>query len=172
MKTTLSNLPINKWPRPLRHFVIVFLLLLTSGVSVGLIFLFSLTSFTAQGTVEHYKGSTVTPDAQIDVPEKYAKPVSEMLITTHNHLIGFSFIFFILCGLFYFNSTITGRLKNFFLIEPFVSAWLTFAAIWAVRYIDANFIFLTIAAGTLTYISYYFILIILVYELGFKKSQS
>jgi hypothetical protein len=160
---------LHTWPKPLKIFLTGFIFLLTSGVSTGLVFLFSTTSFSATGTVEHYNGSPVSPDDTISIQEKYPKPIPEMLLTTHNHFIGFSFIFFILGGLFYFNSTITGRLKHFLLIEPFVSTWLTFASIWGIRFINPNFVYISIAAAVLTYISFYLLVGILIYELTLKK---
>jgi len=171
MTNNFPHRPLSKWPEPLKVFLISFLLLLTCGVSVGLFYLFTTTSFSPTGTIEHYKGSTITADSLLDFPEKYAKPASELLLTTHNHVIGFSFIFFILCGLFYFNSTISGRLKNFLLVEPFISTWLTFASIWGLKYIDTYFVYLTFMAALLTYSSFFFLVIILLYELRYKKKH-
>jgi hypothetical protein len=159
------------WPQPLKVFLIGFLFLLTSGVSVGIIFLFKTTSYSASGTIEHYKGSPIQKEDTFSVPDKYPKPVSEMLLTTHNHFIGFSFIFFFLGGLFYFNSTIKGGLKNLLLIEPFISTWLTFASIWGIRYIDLRIVYVAVPAALLTYFSFYLLVVILLYELSLKKSQ-
>jgi hypothetical protein len=169
MTNSLIQEELFTWPRPLKRFLIGFLLLLTSGVTIGIIFLFTTTSFSTNGTIEHYNGSPVPAEDTLLIPEKYAKPSSELLLTTHNHFIGFSFIFFIVCGLFYFNSTISGRLKNFFLIEPFISTWITFASIWGLRYIDPNIVYVTFIAALLTYTSFYFLIFILMYELLKKK---
>jgi hypothetical protein len=177
IKSKVESLMINKlqqdklieWPRPIKRLLIGFLLLLTSGVTIGIIFLFTTTSFSTTGTIEQYNGSPVPIENTLLIPENYAKPFSELLLTTHNHFIGFSFIFFIVCGLFYFNSTITGRLKNFFLIEPFISTWITFASIWGLRYIDPSIVYITFIAALLTYASFYFLVFILMYELTSKK---
>ena len=158
------------WPKSLKGFLIGFLFLLTSGVTIGIIYLYHTTSLSVTGTVEHYNGSEIYSEENLILPEKYAKPITELLLTTHNHFIGFSFIFFIVCGLFYFNSMITGRLKTFLLVEPFMSTWLTFASLWGLRYIDPNIVYITCLAAFLTYISYYFLVIILFYELTLKKS--
>ncbi len=171
MTRNLPQTALTKWPKPLKGFLLAFLFVLTSGVTVGLIFIFTTTSFSPTGTIEHYKGSTITSDSLLDIPEKYAKSASELLLTTHNHLIGFSFIFFILCGLFYFNSTISGRLKKILLVEPFISTWLTFASIWGLKYIDTHFVYLTFIAALLTYSSFFLLVIILIYELSFKRKH-
>ena len=146
---------LHNWPKPLKIFLIGFLFLLTSGVSVGLVFLFITTSLSATGTIEHYNGSAVSTDDTFSIQEKYAKPVSEMLLTTHNHLIGFSFIFLILGMLFYFNTTIKGQLKNFILVEQLISTWVTIASLWGIRFIDTNLVYISVTAAVLTYISFY-----------------
>ena len=169
MTDQLLKQGLHTWPKPVKLFLVGFLFLLTSGVTIGVFFLFTTTSFTAGGTVEHYNGSSVSADDPLAIQEKYPKPLSEILLTTHNHFIGFSFIFFILGGLFYFNSTINGRLKNFLLVEPFVSTWLTFISIWGLRYINSNIVYVTIIAALLTYASFYLLVFILLYELCLKK---
>ena len=83
----------HRWPKPVKGLILGFLVLLISGVSVGLIYLFTTTSLSTTGTIEHYNGSDITSQSSLNIPEKYAKPVSELLLTTHNHFIGFSFIF-------------------------------------------------------------------------------
>jgi len=106
MTDQLLKQGLHTWPKPVKLFLVGFIFLLTNGVTIGMFFLFTTTSFTAVGTVEHYNGSSVSADDPLAIQEKYPKPLSEILLTTHNHFIGFSFIFFILGGLFYFNSTI------------------------------------------------------------------
>jgi hypothetical protein len=168
MKDYLDN-GLHRWPKSLRGLLIGFLFLLISGVTVGLIYLFQTTSLSTTGTIEHYNGSEINDESSLDIQEKYAKPVSELLLTTHNHFIGFSFIFIILGGLFYFNSTITGQLKSFLIIEPFFSTWMTFASIWGIRYFDSSFVYLTFAGAIITYFTFYLMVLILLYELSFKK---
>ena len=162
--------PLHEWPKSLKGFLFGFLLLLSSGVSIGIIYLYTTTSFTINGTIEHYNGSSFSSEEVINIPEKYAKPFSELLLTTHNHFLGFAYIFFFICGLFYFNSVIKGRLKSFLLIEPFISTWLTFASIWAIKYIDPGFAYLTFIAAIFTYGSFYLIVSLLLYEIAFKNS--
>jgi len=162
---------LHKWPKPLKIFLVAFLFLLTSGVTVGLVFLFMTTSLSVTGTIEHYNGSDVSTDDTFSIQEKYAKPVSEMLLTTHNHLIGFSFIFIILGMLFYFNTIINGQLKNFLIVEPLISAWVTFASLWGIRFIGTYFIYVSMTAAVLTYLSFYLLVGVLIYELLFKTSS-
>jgi hypothetical protein len=161
--------PLFLWPKPLKLFLLGFLFLLTSGILMGLGYLYHTTTLTPSGAVEHYRGSKDSANDLFKVKEKYPKPVSELLLTTHNHLIGFSFIFIILGGLFYFNSIVIGRLKTFLIVEPFFSTWFTFMSLWGIRYTHESFIYLTMITAILTYLSYFLIVAILFFELVLKK---
>ena len=81
-------------PEKVRYFFAAFLLVLTIGVSIGLVYVNRTTAMTADGTTEHYAGSTLGDE--LDIPDKYPKEIEGMLLTTHSHLISFSFIFFFL----------------------------------------------------------------------------
>lgn len=121
-------------------------------------------------SVEHINGSEPTQDSDFEIPEKYAKPVSELLITTHNHFFGFAFIFLALGTIFYFNSTITGIWKGLLITEPLFSTLFTFGGIWLVRYIHPGFIYLTVVSSTLIYLSFAVMVSVILYELLWKKS--
>jgi len=162
--------PLYLWPKPLKYFLLGFLFLLTSGVTSGLVYLNFTTSMTTSGAVEHYRGSPGSGEDLLDVKDKYPKPASELLLTTHNHLIGFSFIFLMLGILFYFNSIVRGRFKTFLLVEPFVSTWLTFTSLWGTRYIHEYFIYITVTTAVLTYLSFFLVVLIVVYEVTLKKN--
>ncbi|MAP84784.1 MAG: hypothetical protein CMF83_03535, partial [Candidatus Marinimicrobia bacterium] len=101
-------------PQKVKYFFSVFLVLMSIGVTIGLIYVYETTEMTAGGTEEHYAGSTLEDD--MDIPEKYPKELESMLLTTHTHLISFSFIFFFLGAIFYLNSIITGGWKTFIII--------------------------------------------------------
>jgi len=153
--------------KPLKRILTIFLITLTCGVIVGLIFLYQTTGYSDEATVNRINGSKV--ENEFDIPDYYPKPVSELLITTHNHIIGFSFIFFIIGGIFYFNSTVTGFWKSFLIIEPLISILITFGSLWGIRFIHTGFVYVTIASSTLIYTSYILMAAIIFYELNFKK---
>ena len=92
-----------------------------------------------------------------------------MLLTTHNHIISFALIFFLIGIIFYFNTIITGKIKFFLLIEPLISTIFTFSSLWGIRFIDKSFILITILSSSILYLSFYFIVLILLYELLIKK---
>lgn len=160
-----------KFDKGLKNFISTFLIVLTIGVTVGIVYLKFTTNMNASGTVERYNGSQIDPEG-FEILEKYPKPISEMLLTTHNHIISFSFIFVLLGIIFYFNSIIDGFWKEFLIIEPFISTLITFSSIWGIRYIDERFVYLTIISATLMYIAFYSMSAIALYELMFKKNDS
>ena len=153
--------------REVKGLFVFFVLSLMIGVSIGLIYVASTTSLTPDNTAEHYRGSQTNDD--FDIPEKYAKTLSGMLLTTHTHVISFSIIFFLLGILFSMTSMIQGPWKMVLLIEPFASFLLTFLSIWGLRYVSTYFSMTTIFFGILTYVSFYLISSIILYELLIYK---
>lgn len=154
-------------PQKVKYFLAAFLLVMTIGVTVGFIYVNQTTGFSGQGTSDHYAGSILEDD--MDIPEKYPKEFESMLLTTHTHLISFSFIFLLLGALFYMNSTITGGCKTFLMVEPFISVLGTFGSIWGIRYFSASFSVATMIFGVLTYLSFYIMVSICIYDLLLKK---
>ena len=83
---------------------------ITIGVGVGLYYVGYTTQYSPSGTSEHFAGSKVSDD--FDIPDKYPKPFSELLNTTHTHVISMTFIFIITGGIFFFNSIFNLRLSH------------------------------------------------------------
>ena len=163
MKTELHQL--NKI---IKRFLTTYLIVLTVGVGVGLIFLMITSDASSSGLIERWNGTE--EGDEFLVQESYPKPLSEMLITTHNHIFGFAFIFLSIGLIFYFNTTVNGFWKSFLMIEPFLSTIVTFGSIWLMRFIDSGFIYLVIISAVLMYTCYFIMLFICLYELNFKKS--
>ena len=164
------KIELYKIDKQLKRFLSTFLIVLTIGLTIGLLYLHSTTSMTTAGTVERYNGSNVD-DNEFEIIESYPKPVSEMLLTTHSHIISFAFIFGLIGIVFYFSSIVEGFWKNFLLIEPLVSVLITFSSIWGIRYIHEGFVYVTIISSSLMYISFYAIVAISFYELNFKRAD-
>ena len=143
---------------------------LTIGVGVGLYYVGYTTQYSPTGTEEHFAGSTVNDE--FDIPVKYPKPFSELLNTTHNHVISMTFIFLIIGIIFYFNSIITGAMKTILIIEPFISIIITFGGIWLVRFIHPEFSYVVILSGTLMYLSFFIMASTIFYELAIKSPPS
>ena len=140
---------------------------LTVGVGIGLYYVANTTELTPAGTAEHFSGSEI--DAEFDIPEKYPKPVLELHTTTHNHNFSLTLIFLVIGGIFYFNSSISGRMKIFLIAEPFISIITTFGGIWLIRFVHPAFVYLVIPSGILMYTCYFIMAGVLLYELGLKK---
>ncbi len=158
----------------LKKFLLTFVIVLTIGVCTGLVFVNQTTNFSPDDAVERFNGSQQNQDEQddFDVQENYPKSLHEMLMTTHNHIIGFSLIFFAIGIIFYFNSIVKGFWKSFLMIEPLISAVISFSSIWGMRFIDKNFVYITVISATLMYISYFIMAFIIIYELLFKKVKA
>ena len=157
-------------PRKLKLLCFLTVFNITVGVGVGLYYVGYTTQYSPSGTSEHFAGSQVSDD--FDIPDKYPKPFSELLNTTHTHVISMTFIFIITGGIFYFNSIITGSIKTFLIVEPFISIIVTFGGIWLVRFIHPGFSYLVILSGILMYLSFFIMASTIFYELSIKPSQS
>lgn len=162
------KLKLHSFDLPLKRFLTAYIVVLSIGVSLGLSFLNHTTKMTPAGAVEHFNGSNEN-STDLEFSETYAKSVSELLMTTHNHLIGFSFIFLTIGLIFYFNSIVVGFWKSFLMIEPLVSVFLSFGSLWGVRFINDKFIYITVVSAILMYISYFVMVTVSLYELIFKK---
>ena len=147
----------------LKYFLSLLLIVMTIGVTIGIIYVQSTTNISTEGTVHQYAGSE-TKD-EFDIPEHYPKPISDMLMTTHNHIISLAMIFGMIGLLFYFNSMITGIWKFVFMAEPLISTLITFGSIWGIRFIASEFAYITMISGILMYLAYYIMVGIMLYEL-------
>lgn len=148
--------------------IFAFLILQLSGVLFGLSHLYMSTQMTVEGTNTHYRGDPA-PESELEIQENFEKPLSELLLTTHNHLLGFSFIFAILVSLFSKTSMVGHRIKSFLMVEPFFSVLLTFLSIWGLRFISPHFAYLALLFGVLTYATYFVMVGLILFELLFKK---
>lgn len=155
-------------PRRIRQAILAFLLLQSFGVLFGLGNLYLTTQLSLTGTTVHYRGDAPPVDA-FEIQDNFEKPISELLLTTHNHLLGFSFIFALLVPIFSLSSIVSGSLKSFLMVEPFISVLMTFLSIWGLRFISSHFAFITMAFGSLTYASYFLMVGLIGYELLLKK---
>ena len=157
-------------PRKLKLLCFLTVFNITVGLGVGLYYVGYTTQYSPSGTSEHFAGSKVSDD--FDIPDKYPKPFSELLNTTHTHVISMTFIFLITGGIFFFNSLITGSIKTFLIVEPFISIIVTFGGIWLVRFIHPGFAYLVILSGILMYLSFFIMASTIFYELSIKPSSS
>jgi uncharacterized membrane protein SirB2 len=133
---------------------VAFVTLLGLGTSVGLALVALTSKARPQGVVERFNGSSPA-DLEAGVADSYAKPLFDMLLTTHNHVIPFSLIFLALGGLFYFTSKPQGSWKTFLMLEPFVATFTTFGGMWLMRYVHPAFVWVVIPSSVMLYSSLY-----------------
>ena len=164
--TSLNNISLHQLPAKLKLLLLLTVVNLTVGVGIGLYYVANTTQLSPDGTTEHFSGSEVESD--FDIPEKYPKPVSELLTTTHNHILSLTLIFLVIGGIFYFNTSISGRMKTFLIAEPFISIITTFGGIWLMRFVHSAFVYLVIPSGILMYGCYFIMAGVLLYELRLK----
>ncbi len=165
------NINLFQLDKTLKKLLVVYLITVTCGLSVGLVYLAQNTGFSAEGTVEHYNGSATDMSDELDISEKFPKPLGELLMTTHNHVLALSFLFLSISLIFYFTSIVKPFWKTFLMIEPLISVMLTFGSIWGMRFIHSDFVYLTIASAVLMYSAVFVMIFLSVYELIFGTNN-
>ena len=163
----MNNFYLKNLESDLKKFLSIFLLTMTIGITTGLAYVYYTTNMTISGTEERFNGSPTS--LKTEIPEEFPKPLENMILTTHNHIISFSLISFTIGIIFYFNSIISGKIKLFLLIEPFLATIMTFVAMWTMRYIYSSFSLVVMFSAILMYLCWYIMIFISIYELSFKK---
>ena len=152
--------------RTMRLFLTAFLIVLTVGYTIGLLFVDHTTSGTTQGLSEHFRG---TPENSDSAELKYAKSPDEMYIFLHNHILSLSLVFVAVGAIFYFHSMRPGLLKDLLIIEPFVAIITTFGGIWMMRFVSEYFNWLVLVSG-ISMVGCYIIMVTLILkELWLRK---
>lgn len=150
----------------LRLFITSFLVLITIGYTIGLLFVDHTTQGTHQGLIEEYRG---TPENRETVELQYAKSVDEMYIFLHNHILSLALVFFTVGGIFYFSSIVSPGIKKFLIVEPFVAIATTFGGIWLMRFVSEYFSWLVIVSGFSMVGCYTIMVIFILKELWLKR---
>jgi hypothetical protein len=130
--------------RQVRLFVTAFLVVITAGYSVGLLFVEHSTGVRPSGITEQVRGNETDAGA---TEVRYEKSAREMFIFIHNHVLSLALVFAALGGVFLFCSIVPGRLKTFLLVEPFVAIVTTFGGMALVRYVSPHFSWLVLVSG-------------------------
>ena len=152
-------------------FLTIFLLVLSIGVIFGLVFLFHTTAFDKNITSERLIDNKEFVEEDFGINESKAKNTGELLMTTHNHILGFAFIFFFTGGIFYFNSILSNFWKTILITEPLISTVVSFSSLWLVRFLGSDWIYLTILSAVLMYSAFFVMIVISVIDLNRKVSS-
>ena len=152
--------------RTQRLFITAFLVLLTCGYGIGLLFVGHITATTPQGITQQYLG---TPENLQATEIRYAKSLQEMYTVLHNHILSLALVLFAVGGIFYFTSIPRSIFKDTLIIEPFVAIATTFGGIWLTRYVSAYFSWLVFVSGISMVGCYLVMVIVILKELWLKK---
>ena len=98
----IDNIKLKNLDKNTKHLLSLFLITMGIGIFTGLYFVYLTTDMSPIGTIEQYRGSEVINE--VDIPDKFKKPVESMVMTTHDHINMFAIISFLLGFIFYFNS--------------------------------------------------------------------
>ncbi|MCF7808945.1 MAG: hypothetical protein K9M49_04755 [Candidatus Marinimicrobia bacterium] len=164
---SMNEITLSSIPQPFKKILIAMVITLTLGVSLGLIVVFFTTTGLPDGIKAHYQGDD--PNNVDLIPDKYPMPVKELLITTHNHILSFTFIFGFLGFLIQLSRTLSSSLRQLLGIEPFISIILTFGSMWAIRFLSGSFVWLMLLSSALMYISFFVMIAIILWELTYKR---
>lgn len=146
------NTALRDWPPQLRRLAVSFVLVAAAGVTAGLLLVAQVTGRSMAGMRNYFRGSPVSAD---DIPEYFPKPLMEMLVTTHNHLISLAVLFAFMGFLVYFARIVPVRWKSFLMLEPFVSLATTFGGLWLVRFVHGGFVWLVLCSSAIVYATFY-----------------
>ena len=113
-------------PSELRNLIISFVIVLSTGYFVGVMFIDHTSSLNPQGIQDNYLGNEVAEPTDII---KFKKSTYQMFNLIHTHVISMAIIFFIM-GLLLSITDLNKYLKGFLIIEPFFSIIVTFFGIY------------------------------------------
>lgn len=157
---------IHTFPKEIKLFLTVFVLVLSVGYFTGLFFVNNTDTTTPAGIEENYLGNE---DSEITDVMKFKKGEREMLTIIHTHILSMSFIFFLL-GILLAITSINKKLKAFLMIEPFISILLTFGGIYIMWSGVLWFKYIVMISGILMTICYTLGATLVLAQL-FKKSK-
>lgn len=117
---------LSVFPKEIKLFLGVFVVVLSIGYFTGLLFVSETTTTAPDGIEENYLGNEEDEDANV---MKFRKSEREMLTIVHTHILSMSFIFFLL-GVLVWMTKVSKKVKLFLTVEPFLSVLLTFGGIY------------------------------------------
>ena len=159
MKSTLSNLS-----KDVKLLISTFLIVLTIGFLSGTKFLFYSNTTPPIGIEEHYNGNEFSDDQEV---MKFKKSEKEILNIVHAHILSMSLIFLAI-GYFLTKTDLSNPLKNFLIVEPFVSIVLTFGGIYMLWLEISWFTYVIMISGILLHVCY-FLAVFLIFKELYKK---
>lgn len=114
------------FPKEIKLLIGAFLIVLSIGFYLGLLFVEETSSIEPDGIEEQYLGNEAIVDAPV---MKFKKSPKEMLTLVHTHILSMSIIFFLI-GIILATTRLNTKVKLFLILEPFASVLLTFGGIY------------------------------------------
>jgi len=160
------NYTLSELPPLLKKLCLMILFILSVGVGLGIYYISISVGTSPQQIDKHYNGSKDLSDEEFQI--SYQKNVKEITLTVHNHVLSFALIFSLLSIIFYGVQSISPKLKEFLLIEPFISILTTFGSMYLIRFVHESFVYLMILSSTVLYGSFFLMVYFSVRELRKK----
>lgn len=158
---------LHQFPKEIKSVIFIFTITLSVGFYGGLKFVNNTTSMQSTGVESHYLGNENDEDAEI---MKFKKSEREILTIVHNHILSMSVIFFLL-SLILATTSINKRLKNFLMIEPFLSVLLTFGGVYFLWSGVLWFKYIVMLSGILMTISFVVATFLIIHQLFLYKNN-
>lgn len=145
----MDSIPLlQNWRRPIKKLIFTFVLIAFIGVVFGGVMIEMTTHLTPKGVIHEYNGIKQSEMSKAK-EMKFPKSPKEMLITTHNHILGLSSLFVIVGFLYLSSMAEASWLHVSIAVEPLISLVVTFGGLWIVRYLWTPFVYVVILSGTL-----------------------
>lgn len=158
---------LQKLPKHAKLFLSIFVLVLSFGYGVGVLYISKTSGISIQTIQENYLGN----EDQIEAKEmKFKKPEKAILTLVHGHVISFALIFGIIGFMLLFSSYPKPVLR-LLTIEPQISVITTFGGIWLIWVGIHWFKYVVMVSGLLMHISFTLISILLLLDLNRTKTQ-
>ena len=123
-----------------------FLLVTGAGYAAGLVYVHRTTGMRPEGVAERFRGNEEAGAVDPERSMTFAPSPSELLETTHNHLLGIG-TYLVILGAIFAGSTLPARMRAIVVAVSFAALAVDFASIWLVRWAGEAFAVLTWTAG-------------------------
>jgi hypothetical protein len=108
----------------------------------------SLSSEELEDSASAHVTSTPTSTRSVTGEIQYQKSLAEMLNIIHTHILTMTFIFALSGFITLMTDSLRPGLRKFCVVEPFIGILITFAGLWATRYLHPSFSWLVSLSGT------------------------
>ena len=156
---------LSQLPKSLQSFLTVFVLVMSFGYGVGVVYIMKTSGTTALSLQQNYIGNEDDEEAK---EMKFKKPEKAILTLVHGHIVSFALIFGSM-GLMLMFSSYSQTLVRFLAIEPLISTITTFVGIWLIWSEVYWMKYVVIVSGTLMHLSFATMVVLILLDLNRAK---